>query len=206
MDETEKPQWSMYDISDYNQEHELFRNSVVEFNDIAGIEIDYYIRDQSLSSDYLYGERTNTSYLTAKRTKVVYEPTEEPTITGPFGINSEEMIQYAFMPKYTFSRDVSASYEPRPGDVIKTIWNSRNYEVVDVDEESHIFQLKKQIWGFLLKPFRFSEESDSSRGILISPDNTESTPLTGYGDNEEIEDESDTIDTYSDVDTSVYGY
>jgi len=202
-----KPQWSIYDIIG-NPEHDLFDSVIVEFNDISGIEIDYYILEPSIHYDTLYGESTENKYLGPYRTKVVYETTDEITLTGTFGIVSEDMIQYAEMPKTTFVRDISASYDPKPGDVIKILWNDRAYEIVDVHEEGKIFQLKKLVWQFLLKPFRFSatDETGHTDGE-ISPDIDPSTwtdPLTAYGDNEWLEEESDSIEAVSD--SAVYGY
>ncbi|MBU0847685.1 hypothetical protein KKH23_10905, partial [Patescibacteria group bacterium] len=105
-----------------------------------------------------------------------------------------------------FSRDVSGGYEPKPGDVIQTLWNERSYEVVDVGAEGSIFQLKKMIWEFILKPYRFSDQSESAQDISWDVDSTLSEPLTAYGDNAWIEEESDDIDLYSDVDSSIYGF
>lgn len=48
---------------------------------------------------------------------------------------------------------------PMPGDVIKTLWNNRNYEIVDVGAEQNIFMAKKLVWEFILRPYRFSEQS-----------------------------------------------
>jgi hypothetical protein len=179
----------------------------MEFVDITGIPIDYYILDPTLVRDTLYGESTETNYYPARRTKVVYEPTEEVSMTNTFGIVSEEMIQYAEMPKSTFSRDVTGAVEPKPGDVIRTLWNDRSYEVVDVGEEGKIFKLNKLSWEFILKPFRFSATDDTGLSdALISSDidSTLSDPLTAYGDNVFIEEESDEIDLVTD--SSVYGY
>lgn len=202
-----KPDWSMYDIVG-NIEHDLFDSFIVEFNDIAGVEIDYWILDPSINFDTLYGESTEHRYLGPYTTKVVYEPTEEPSVANTFGIVSEELIQYAEIPKTTFTRDITASPDPKPGDVITTPWNDRSYEIVDVGEEGKIFQLKKLVWEFILRPFRFSatDESGYTDGE-ISPDITPDTwtqPLTAYGDNEWIESESDDIEAVSDSD--VYGY
>jgi len=198
----EKPEWELHHLNN-NPEHNLYESYIVEFTDISGIVVDFYIRDTSISLDTLYGESVNTAYLTPQRTKIIYEVTEEISSTTPFGIVSEDMIQYGFMPKYTFSRDVSGSSGillPKPGDVIKTIWNERAYEIVDVGEEAHIFQLKKLVYEFILKPFRFSEQSQSAKDI------TDSDPLSAFGDNNWIEDESDGIDNYTDVDEAIYGY
>ena len=210
-------EWELYDIAS-NVEHDLFEDYVVEFNDIAGIKIQYYIRDESIVMDDLYGESTNTRYLAPLNTKIMYEPTEEPTMTTGFGIHSEEQIQYALIPKFTFTRDVSGGYHPKPGDVLKTLWSNRAYEIADVNEEEHIFHLKKDVWGFILKPFRFSDQSQSIGDSIIGPDDitpfnrdpsselnpdTTSQPLTAYGDNDFIEEESDEIHDY---DGSVYGY
>jgi hypothetical protein len=201
-----KPTWDLSDPGCGN-ELQLFECAIMEFVDITGIPIDYYILDPTLVRDTLYGESTETNYYPARRTKVVYEPTEEVSMTNTFGIVSEEMIQYAEMPKSTFSRDVTGAVEPKPGDVIRTLWNDRSYEVVDVGEEGKIFKLNKLSWEFILKPFRFSATDDTGLSdALISSDidSTLSDPLTAYGDNVFIEEESDEIDLVTD--SSVYGY
>jgi hypothetical protein len=211
-----KPKWSLHDLNN-NIEHNLFQDMIVEFNDISGIEIDFYIRDEDIiDSDRLYGEPLyqNILYKGAQRTKMLYEVTEEPTLTTGFGINSEEIIQYGFMPKFTYTRDVSGSSPPKPGDVIQTIWNERSYEIVDVGEEAHIFQLNKLVYEFILKPYRFSEQSQSAMDIETDLGKfqfndaaiTSSNPTSAFGDNTFIESESDNIDSYGDVDTSIYGY
>ena len=207
MADTSRPTWEMYDISDENQEHDLYDSVIVEFNDISGTKVDFYILNPTINYDTLYGESTERNYLGPYETKVVYEVTEEVAMANTFGIVSEEMIQYAEMPKTTFSRDVSASYDPRPGDVIVTKWNERAYSIVDVGEEGKIFQLKKLAWEFILKPFRFSASDEvrlSDATISYDIDETLTDPLTAYGDNEWLEEEADSIATVSDSD--VYGY
>jgi hypothetical protein len=212
-----RPKWDLHQLQD-NVEHDLFESVIVEFTDISGIQCLYYIRDEGVKKDYFYGESTRTRYLEPKTTKLIYEPTEEPTLTTGFGIYSEESISFASIPKLTFTRDVSGSgYHPKPGDAIITVWNDRAYEIADVEEEEKIFQLKKMIWGFVLKPYRFSEESESAEKISRfnrdpSPPidlDTTTTPLTAYGDNKELEEESDEIFDYDkniDIDTKIYGY
>jgi hypothetical protein len=203
-----KPTWELYDLND-NVEHDLFINYITEFVDISGIKIKYYILDESKTQlDTLYGEaqQQNESYLGPFESKVVYDVTQEITLISSFGINSEDIVQYASMPKFTFSRDISASYHPKPGDVIQTEWNSFNYEVIDVHEESKIFQLGKMAWEFALRPYRFSSDTDSAKSILPDSVNTLSNPLSAYGDNEWLEEESDKIHDYSDTDKSIYGY
>ncbi len=196
-----KPTWDLHHLTD-NVEHDLFESVVVEFTDISGIVCDYYMLNPEVQRqhDRLYGETTRTDYLPPLQTKLIYEPTNEPTLTNTFGITSEDMVQFAAIPKLTFSRDVSASYQPLPGDVVITHWNNRAYEIIDVGEEEKMFQLKKPIWDFILKPFRFSEQSDSAREIL-----TITKSITAYGDNTWIEEESDEIHDYPDVDESIYG-
>lgn len=229
-----KPKWQLYDIQN-NPEHQLFEDYITEFTDISGIVCNYYIRDNSIELDYLYGETTRTRYLGPYTTKLLYEPTEEPTLTTGYGINSEEVISFASIPKLMFTRDVSAGYHPVPGDCLVTPWNNRAYEIADVAEEEKIFQLKKMIWGFVLRPYRFSEQSDSAKDIARfnrdpSPEldtDTLSDTLSAYGDNgptresgdintvptepdgDNIESDSDEIFDYdddSDIDSSIYGY
>lgn len=210
-----KPLWDLHHLQE-NVEHDLFQSIISEFTDISGILCKYYIRKE-IRKDYLYGESIQTKYEEYKETKLIYEPIEEPSLTTGFGINSEEVISWASLPKFTFSRDVSAGYHPKPGDAIITVWNNRAYEIADVHEEEKIFQLKKMIWGFVLRPYRFSDESDSAREIsrftrLPTDPNkildTTSQPLTAFGDNDDIEDESDDIYDYGgdDIDSTIYGY
>ena len=202
----EKPKWDMYDVSEANMEHDLFDSVVVEYNDISGTKINYYVRNEDIAMDRLYGESTNTAYLTPKVSKMTYDVTEETTMADPFGIVSIDQIQYGWMPKSTFIRDISPTYEPKPGDVVQTPWNDRSYEVVDVGAEGSIFQLKKMVWEFILKPYRFSDQSDSAEEAGEDADSTLSEPLTAFGDNQWLTDESDDIDNYSDVDESIYGF
>ena len=155
-----KPKFNLHDLNN-NREHELFQQYIVEFNDIAGIEIDYYIRNEdAIESDRLYGEPLyqNILYNPARRTKMIYDITEESSLVNTFGATSEDMIQYGQVPKYTFSRDVSAGYTPKAGDVLKTIWNDRAYEIVDVHRAGIIFQLEKPIWELIMKTYKFNEQ------------------------------------------------
>ena len=211
-----KPLWQLHHLQG-NVEHDLYESLIVEFTDISGIIIDYYIRDESRKKDYLYGESDRTRYFGPYETKLIYEPTDEPTLTTGFGINSEEVISFASTPKFTLTRDVSAGYHPKPGDAIITRWNDRAYEIADVEEEEKIFQLKKMIWGFVLRPYRFSDESQSAKNIsrftrkptdtnLVTDTTTQ--PLTAFGDNFDIESESDEIFDYEEesIDTKIYGY
>jgi hypothetical protein len=206
LDTLTKPEWDLEHYQDDNVEHDLFESVVVEYNDIQGSSINYYIRDESIEMDYLYGESTNTGYLGPYETKITYEVTEEPSITDPFGITSIDVIQYAHIPKNTFIRDVSNEYEPKPGDVLKILWNERSYEVVDVGEEAAVFLSNKPVWELILKPYRFSDQSDSARDVSYDVDSTLSEPLTAYGENIWIEEESDDIDNFTDVDTAIYGF
>jgi hypothetical protein len=211
LDTLNGPEWSMEHYQDDNVEHDLYDSVIMEYNDIQGISVEYSIRNEEIEMDVLYGESTNTGYLGPYTTKITYEVTEEPTVTDPFGITSIDVIQYAYIPKSTFIRDICSqygdiTYEPKPGDVLKTLWNQRTYEVVDAGEEESIFHLKKLVWELILKPYRFSDQSESARDVSVDIDSTLSEPLTAFGDNEWLEEESEDIDSYSDVDTSIYGF
>ncbi len=218
--QTTKPLWNLHQLQG-NVEHDLFQSIIVEFTDISGIVSDYYIRSEQGKKDYLYGENMHTGYLGPYETKLIYEPTEEPTLTTGFGINSEDVISWSSIPKWTLTRDVSAGYHPKPGDAIVTIWNNRSYEIADIHEEEKIFQLKKMIWGLVLRPYRFSDESESARtifrGTRLPTDqnnvnrrtdlDTTTEPLSAFGDNDPLDKESDDIFDYGpDYDTNIYGY
>jgi len=207
MDFTGQPEWRLYDADVLNNNENLVQDSVVvEYNDIQGFDILYYIRDESIVMDQLYGESVNTGYLEPYSTRMTYEITEEPTVTDSFGVTSIDVIQYGWIPITTFTRDVSAGFDPKPGDVIKTLWNERSYEVADVGKEGSIFQLNKNVYEFILKPYRFSDQSESAGEASYDIDGTLTEPLSAFGENQYFEDQSEAIDDYDDVDTTVYGY
>lgn len=206
-----KPKWQLYDLND-NPEHDLWEEYIVEFVDISGIEVEYYISNyDTMTKDEIYGEPLyqNITYADAIVSKMIYEVTDEPALISSFGMNSEDMIMFGHMPVKTWIRDISQTVEPKPGDVIRTLWNERAYEVVTIKKEIAIFELYKRAYNFILKPYRFSEESEEARDISINPDLTltdEPSGIESFGDNDYIEEASDDIDEYGDVDTNVYGY
>jgi hypothetical protein len=218
----------MYDVTEDNCEHALYDSIITEMTDISGFPVEIYIPIRTF--DPLYGEDASENLSDPVMTKLIYEPLEGLSITEAFGITSDETLQYAFIPKSTFTRDLSAAYYalapsgtdvlvvPRPGLVIKTLWDNRNYEVVDVGKEQNIFLAKKLIYEFILRPFRFSEQSDTHREIHTGMDaSTFETHVTSggdalsdfieneYGDNDFIETESNKIDKYQDIDEKMFG-
>jgi hypothetical protein len=197
-----KPTWSLYDIED-NPEHQLFESLIMEFNDISGIEVNYSQRDVSLTLDVLYGEHTKTRYLEPKKTKILYEVADEPNLWSSFGMYGGDIIT-AHMPQSTFARDVSQTQRPNIGDIVHVRWYDladRAFEVAHVDDDDKAFQLKKLIWVLILRPYRYSEQSESAEALSVT-----SKPISAYGDNEWIEQQSTVIDNYEDVDTKIYGY
>lgn len=200
------PQWQVHDIVD-NPEWGLFESLIVEQNDIYGFEVLYYRYDQSKAMDNLYGEDQTAQFLPPKRTKITYTPSEEVRLADMFGMVGEESIAYIQMPQYTFKRDVledlETDEEPIAGDVIHLLWNGVSYEVTDAGLELNVFQGKKFGYELRVKPFRYAEQSQSAEEAL----STGTTPeVSAWGDNEWIEEESNDIDNYTDVDEAIYGY
>jgi len=60
---------------------------------------------------------------------------------------------------FIISTTTTSDITPMAGDVIKTLWNNRNYEIADVGAEQSIFMAKKLVWEFILRPYRYSEQS-----------------------------------------------
>lgn len=192
-----KPKWSLYDLN-FNQEHDLVTGYLMEITDIAGIKVLYYRRNEDTPYDPLYGEQTNTNYEEPIETKVLYDVGEEPNLWSSFGMFGGDILT-CHIPQGTWRRDISQTLEPMIGDAIHIEWLDREFSVVHVDNDDRIFQLKKMIYILVLRPYRFSEDSESAAAIY-----TESVPMSAYGDNEWIEQQSDSIDTYSDIDDSIY--
>lgn len=211
------PLWRLLEITDDNPEYHLYDSVITEFTKISGLPIYYYVKKESDSVDWTYGEDPNAEYSEPYETKLVYEPTEEQNVLDSFGITSDETIQYMQIPKSVFEEDIGEDYTekiiPKVGDCVRTLWNNKVYEIVDVGSEQKVFQARKLIWEFITRPYRHSEESDSADDLLFDtpptsafPDinvTTETDELSAYGDNEDIEEEST---VKSDVDTSIYGF
>ena len=194
-----KPKWELYDIHD-NREHNLFQSYIMEFNDIAGIKIGYHVRDADFEDyDTLYGEHQYYGFEVVKNTKCLYDVEDEPEMWNVFGSFGADTVT-THMPKGTYRRDVSQTIEPKIGDVLTTEWNERSYEIIMVDDDERIFQLKHMIWIFILKPYRFSEQSTTASALSDTP------AISAAGENAWIQEQSEEIDDYSDVDTSVYGF
>jgi len=202
------PQWTVYDIADTNQEHDLFESHIVEACDIYGIEVYYYVVNPTW--DPIYGEDPNLKYLQPSLTKMMYQPGEEPTLYGQWGMLSDELIERIMTPKFIFSRDISGADHPEIGDVIRVPWNSSKhntemiYEITDVDEEANIFQAKKFGWELTLRPFRGSEDGN----VVDQSGHLDSVPVSAFGDNVEIEAESVVIDAHTDLPNidELYGF
>lgn len=216
LDPNFKPQWELLDFESSVDETLLFDSIASEFNDISGFPIEYYVLDiENGNIDLLYGEDPNMNWNGPFRTKIIYEPTNESEVLNAFGFSSDDVITAMMMTKSVFSRDISYEFVPKVGDVIKTLWNNKQYEIVDVGAESKIFQGKKMVWDFICRPFRHSAQSASADDILFNvpiqtdfPDiNFEYTakPLSAFGENDYIEEESNKIDNNS-VDSQFYGY
>jgi len=199
--------WNLYDPD--NPEHMLFQSNLCEITDISGFPIEYRL---------LWGEDPNSKLSYPSYTKVIYAPETETNLLDMFGLTADDTLQYISIPKAIFNRDLgmlytdtigpSAFIQPRVGDIIKTIWNNRNYEVVNISEEENIFMAKKFVWDMIVRPFRFSEQSDEHREVHTGlPDDPFESIVPGldgdviqnnyatemFGDNEDIDRESDTI-------------
>lgn len=211
------PVWDLLDYSQETQEYELFVSVTSEMNDIAGFPIEFWSLSPCANNtlDPLYGENPNSQWIGPFTTKLLYEPSEEPEILNMFGFSSDDTITQMSLTKAVFSRDINGIEKPKVGDVIKTLWNNKTYEIVDVGAENKIFQGKKLIWDFICKPFRHSNQSISADNIIFNRPDEDLFPndnfefdtleLSAIGDNEYIEEESDKIDNNS-VDSSYYGY
>lgn len=176
------PQWDLHEQEIENPEHLLFNSTICEYTDISGFPIKYYISLKEL--DPLWGEDPNNEYTTPFYSKIIYEPTEEASILDAFGISSDETLQYVQIPMDIFTRDSYNTYEsltpaddfndielqPKVGDIISTVWNDRDYEIVFARRETNIFSSKKFIWDIILRPYRFSEESEQAMEIQYGED------------------------------------
>lgn len=210
-----KPELEIYNIKN-NPEWELAESVAMEFTDISGIKCTYYQKDQLIQADPLYGETQDAEYLDGKKTKILYEVGEIPTLYSMFGMVTTDQI-VAHIPITIYTRDVSKIEMPKPGDVIVVDWyrnmfpcewedlSGRTFEILHVAQDQSIFQLRSLVYVLYLSPYRFSEESQDARDIS-SDLSTEYPGISAYGDNLWIETASDALSAYDGIDTSIYGF
>lgn len=210
-----KPLWSLEDLSPENPEGELFNSYICEFVDIAGVSIQFYIKNHT-NTDSLYGEATLETMDGPYKTKAIYPIQGEQSVFSVFGLSSDETIDTMYLPKTIFARDVKDGYLPIPGDVIRTLWNDKLYEIVNVSFETKVFQLKKYVLEFILRPFRMDGTIEDTfiEGTLnninefpeINLDRTLNMPLSAGSDNEFIRQKEISETKYDDVDCNMYGF
>lgn len=210
-----KPLWSLEDLSPENPEGELFNSYICEFVDIAGVSIQFYIKNHT-NIDPLYGESTLETMDGPYKTKAIYPIQGEQSVFSVFGLSSDETIDTMYLPKTLFARDVKDEYLPVPGDVIRTLWNDKLYEIVNASFETKVFQLKKYVIELILRPYRMdaSIEDTFIEGNLnnfnefpeINLDRTMNMPLSGGSDNEFIRQKEISETKYDDVDSNMYGF
>lgn len=181
LDPKTPPEWRLLDFKDKTHKEPLLMDSFMcEKNDICGWDVEFYLHKDSEVEDTLYGEDTNEEWDGPFRSKVLYEPTEEPSSIDAFGFASDDVVQYAQVPKTIWQRDVEDELQkvraPIPKDLVKTLWNDKTYEIVDVGAEEFIFQGRKMTWSFILRPWRFADQSDSAKDILFEDPNVDDFP------------------------------
>ncbi len=228
-----KPQWTLWvppsaDVvlvgprpPQPDPEHDLFESYICELTDIYGLEIHYYslICD---NFDPVYGENQNTRYLPPRITKVIYRPGDEPNVFQIFGMISDEVIDSMVIPQYTFWRDVYDSpYGPNPGDAIHVLWNRSQtgvsglndifYEVTGVCDTANTFLALKFSYEIKVRPYRAGETPNLVHDAGLDPitNKGDSLPLSAWGDNVVIEEQSEEIDDYQDVESEIsklYGF
>ena len=215
---TAKPNLEIYNVRD-NPEYLLAESVAAEFCDATGIKIAYYVRDNAIQPDPLYGETMDAEYKEAKETKILYEVGEIPTLYSMFGMVATDQI-VAHIPQSVYYRDISQTEKPKPGDAIVVHWyrgsfeedpdpDERAFEINHVAEDQSIFQLRSLVFVLYLMPFRFSEESDSARNISLAihdVDTNQPPSISAYGDNVWIDTESDAMSAYNGIDTTIYGF
>jgi hypothetical protein len=227
----QKPTLDILDLDrTNNQEHLLFESIIAEKCDIAGFKCEFYRRLSGETEDYLYGEDALESFDGPYTTKILYEPTDEAPLIDIFGLSGADTIQSAEIPKVIFERDINdvfynntqpisaADIKPNPGDVIKTLWNNKLYEITNVSSEEKIFQGMKLIWSLTMKPFRTGQSDTTEDSMMFTlplsadfPDENITTitrELSAYGENDLIENDED-VESYADLNSSFedfYGY
>ena len=191
------PTWTILDgDNEYTDEQNLIESTLIEANDIYGLPVNYYILDfDNDEADTLYGEDQNEKFTGPYSTKVSFKPYEEVHLVDAFGIINNESLENINMPKFTFSRDISSTINPKAGDVIHFIYNNIYYEITHVHDEQDIFLTKSLSYNFAAKIYRRTNVDTAVNVDIL----TTSEPLSAWGDNDFIETAANEVDDLSDL-------
>jgi hypothetical protein len=194
-------------VSNYYQvnEQDLQDDLVVEAIQMKGFDINYLPREL-INYDYLLGEDPNSAF----NSSFVIEM--YPTYVDGFGGSGDMITDFGLEIKDTATFVVSKTRfkeefttqpfdKPRVGDLIYVPLTKSFLEIKHVEDETPFYNLGKQyVWEVKTETFEFSYESFATGDVgiddLINNDILNFDPETQteeYGDNDEIQTESDTF-------------
>jgi len=161
---------------DYDNERDLHARLQTERNNHHGVCVQYHIITFDTSYNKIWGEDDNRRFVRSFPVMAYYELPKEDEVWSKFGIEGLDQFsmfvtKLHFTEASKFDKDgayqVSSSYTPKIGDVIKAEYNDVYYEIVDVGEEEDLFLQGKHTYEFKVRTYR-NEHADFTSASEIS--------------------------------------
>lgn len=152
----------------YQAEKLLYDSIITEAYNKFGVPMVYYCVDYDTNYDEIWGEDMDRLIERKFNCMVYYELQEEIELFTKFGIDGiDNFHMYISMSHISAASTydsnsysitgVSATegtfttYTPKRGDIMKSIYNNRYYEIVNVQAEQEQFLQKKHSWDLIVK-------------------------------------------------------
>lgn len=187
---------SVFDKSSkcYETEKELYSISEMCMWNNFGVKCEYYFVDYNTSYDQTFGEDGDRTVTRSFALTASLELPKEEEFASRFGLEGLDVFEvftnkYHFAHASTYSADTSGVYPtdvPKEGDIIRTKYNDKFYEVLSVKDTTDQFLQAQHTWKMIVR-----ENKDLHFNVSAT---TEVDKISAVTDQEDLFDISSAID------------
>lgn len=155
---------SVFDKSSecYDTEKELYSITEMCMWNNFGVKCEYYFIDYNTTYDPLFGEDRDRTIARSVSITASLELPKEEEFVSMFGIEGLDLFEvftnkYHFAFASTFSGDTSGVYPsdvPKEGDVLKTKYNDKYYEILSVKDTEGQFLQSPHTWKMIVREYK----------------------------------------------------
>lgn len=191
--------WFNYEESScYTNENKLYNNLATEAINSFGVKTYYYKTDYNTKKDRVFGEDTDRDIIRKFVVNAYFTLPDDDKIYNQFGIGFTETLMM-FVTKIHFELASTMSYEgdvllplrfpsfiPMIGDFIKSDFDSKYYEITNVQDTEQQFLNAKHTWQITVRAFIDDK-------LSINPE-TSAVPLSSLDDIKLVSDVPDILE------------
>jgi len=192
----------------YSSEKNLFDLLATECINFHGICCEYYLTTWDENHNRIWGEDMDRFYVRSFDFMSMMEIPQEIGIHSVQGLNLQDMFHLYVTFKHFQAAsgfgEGNVSFQPKTGDVIKTKFNERFWEIVDVGQETPDMHLQtKHAWDITVIPWINEQISLTADTTIIDEPLIEQLSTSDIFDiSEEINNKKDVIEQSNNTELS----